>query len=110
MAALPPSMYEIMANKGKNYECYKKGDKYGFVVKEYMRADGVQMAIIVYRNPAGFLTSEHVKMDKLEHVSREMCSHIPTDRISMYANGGGRRRTHRQRRRQAQRRRTYRRK
>ena len=96
---MPPPMHVIMKNKSRNYDCYKKQNAdgsvtYGFVVRRYIAADGVEKAIFVYNNPAtGLNQADHVKMNKLELTERDKCAHIPNqDRLSLYNEGGSRRR------------------
>lgn len=93
---MPPPMHELMRNKARNYECYRKQNSdgtytFGFVVRQYVAADGNEKAIFVFHTPSG-LRAEHVKMNKLELTGRENCSHIPhQDKLSLYADGGRRR-------------------
>ncbi len=89
---MPQTMLNLMRNKGRNYDCYKKqnGDgtvTYGFVIRQYQSLEG-EKAIFVY-NKDGVNKSDHVKMAKLEPVDREQCAHIPNqDKLMMYAGGG----------------------
>ena len=100
---MPPPMHVIMKNKSRNYDCYKKqnGDgtvTYGFVVRQYIAADGVEKAIFVYHKPGEGNKADHVKMAKLELTGRDKCAHIPyQDRLSLYNEGGSRRRRSRSR-------------
>ena len=93
--SMPPPMLNLMRNKGRNYDCYRKqnGDgtvTYGFVIRQYQSPEG-EKAIFVYSKD-GLNKSEHVKMAKLEPVDREQCAHIPNqDKLMMYAGGGKRR-------------------
>ncbi len=96
-APMPPPMLNLMRNKGRNYDCYRKqnGDgtvTYGFVIRQYQSPEG-EKAIFVYSKD-GLNKSDHVKMAKLEPVDREQCAHIPNqDKLMMYA-GGKRRSRH----------------
>jgi hypothetical protein len=97
---MPPPMHVIMKNKSRNYDCYKKQNAdgtfmYGFVVRRYVAADGVEKAIFVYNNPAtGLNQADHVKMNKLELTERDKCAHIPyQDKLSLYNEGGGKRKS-----------------
>ena len=96
---MPPSMLNVMKNKSRNYDCYKKQNAdgtmtYGFVIRRYIAADGVEKAIFAFHNPAtGLNQADHVKMNKLEPTERDKCAHIPNqDRLSLYNEGGSRRR------------------
>lgn len=99
---MPPPMSVIMKNKSMNYDCYKKqnGDgtvTYGFVVRRYTGADGVEKAIFVYHKPGIGNQADHVKMAKLELTGRDNCAHIPyQDKLSLYNEGGGKRSRRRQ--------------
>lgn len=97
-APMPPPMHVIMKNKSMNYDCYKKQNSdgtvtYGFVVRRYTGADGVEKAIFVYHKPGEGNQADHVKMAKLELTERRNCAHIPyQDKLSLYNEGGSRRR------------------
>ena len=93
---MPPPMHVIMRNKSRNYDCYKKQNAdgsvtYGFVVRRYIAADGVEKAIFVYHKPGTGNQADHIKMAKLEPTERDKCAHIPhQDKLSLYNEGGSR--------------------